>query len=249
MPRPITAVIVDDERLARMALRMLLADHPHVQIVGEAASVPEAVEVIQNTSPEVVFLDIQMPDGIGFDLLNRIDGTFKVVFVTAYDSFAIRAFEVNALDYVLKPVSPERLAQTLARLDTPPSDSGSEPDPGAAPDSSKFTYDDAVFLSSGQRQQFVKINHIQVIQAERDYSHVITTDGRRAFVRKSMTEWEERLPSRHFLRVHRSIIVNLDYVDRVERSPNSSYCVFLRGAEKPFPMGRRFLSVLREQIR
>lgn len=116
MSQQIKAVIVDDERLIRKDLRKMLAKYPEIQVVGEANNVEKAIEVIKETKPDVVFLDIRMPGGSGFELLDRIEVTFKVIFITAYDEYAIRAFEVKALDYLLKPIHPNRLAEAIRRL-------------------------------------------------------------------------------------------------------------------------------------
>ena len=117
------AVIVDDERLARNKLRSLLAQHPQIRLVGEADSVDSAIETIERTGPDVVFLNIQMPGKSGFELVNQVKLPIRIIFVTAFDEYAIRAFEVTALDYLLKPVNPERLAKAIERLAAPPATS------------------------------------------------------------------------------------------------------------------------------
>src|SRR5688500_1583009 len=127
------ALIVDDERLARKKLRSMLADFSNIEIAGEADSVSEAIKTIEKTNPEIIFLDIQMPKQNGFDLLEQIETNAKIIFVTAYDEYAIRAFEINALDYLLKPVNPKRLKQTIERLST------ESPNPA---NNDKLKYDD-----------------------------------------------------------------------------------------------------------
>jgi two-component system LytT family response regulator len=182
----LTAIIVDDERLARSELRLLLADFAEISIVGEAANLTEAVDLIQANKPDVVFLDVQLSSENGFDLLEKVEKDFKLIFVTAFDDFAIRAFEINAIDYLLKPVNPERLAKTLERLfDT-------EKKPEAT--RRKLEYEDRLFIEIGERSRFLKISSIKCICADGDYSKVITEDGKKHFITKSLREWEDRLP-------------------------------------------------------
>lgn len=241
MQPSITAVLVDDERLARHALRTLLAEHPNVTVTGEAESVSEAAALIPRLKPDVVFLDIQMPGESGFDLLSSLEVTFQVVFVTAYDAFAIRAFEVNALDYLLKPVEAERLAETMARVR-----GTARPTAPAAP---KFGDRDVIQIASGQQRHFIKIADIRVIQAERDYSHVTTRDNRRVLARKTMTEWEETLGHLRFRRIHRSVIINLAFVERIDRNSEGDGSVRLTGEPEPFPISRRAWTELKELLK
>lgn len=242
MQSSLTAVLVDDERLARHALRALLADHPEVKVTGEAECVTEAIRLIPHLKPDVVFLDIQMPGESGFELLSKIDVTFQVVFVTAYDAFALRAFEVNALDYLLKPVDPERLAETVARLRGSPRRTTP-----ASP--LHFGDRDVIQIASGQHRYFIKIGDIRVIQAERDYSHVTTRDNRRMLTRKTMVEWEETLGHLQFRRIHRSTIINLSFVECIDRRPDGECSVKLAGENEPFPISRRAWSDLKGLLR
>lgn len=241
----ITAVIVDDERMARKMLRTLLAEHPYVQIVGEASNITQAIEVIRETNPEVVFLDIQMPGASGFELLNQIEVSFKVIFVTAFDNFALRAFEVNALHYLLKPVDPDALAQAIHRL-TPQTVAES-----VAPESveTRLQADDPILLTSGERQHLVKISAIKVIHAEREYSNVVTRDGQRFLMRKSMSDWEAKLSDVGFVRIHRSVIINPDFIDRIEKDEAGNYQAFLVNESEALPISRRSLAQLRSKLK
>ncbi|HND19993.1 MAG TPA: response regulator [Acidobacteriota bacterium] len=243
--REITAVIVDDERMARKMLRTLLAEHPHVQIVGEASNITQAIEVIRETNPEVVFLDIQMPGASGFELLNQVEVTFKVVFVTAFDNFALRAFEVNALHYLLKPVEPEALAQAIHRL-TPQSVAESVVSESVE---TRLQADDPILLTSGERQHLVKISAIKVIHAEREYSSVVTRDGQRFLMRKSMSDWEAKLSDVGFVRIHRSVIINPDFIDRLEKDEAGNYQAFLVNEPEALPISRRSLAQLRSRLK
>jgi two-component system LytT family response regulator len=234
------AVIVDDERLARNKLRSLLAQHPQIRLVGEADGVDSAIETIEQTRPDVVFLDIQMPGKSGFELVNRVNLPLKIIFVTAFDEYAIRAFEVNALDYLLKPVNPERLAKAIERLAAPP----------AAPENSSrpLEYDDFLFLPFGDSSRFLRVRDIKLIRAADVYSEIGAAGGEKTLVLKPLNEWEERLPEKYFARIHRSTIINIEFVERVEKSFNYSFEVYLRDTGEPFTMSRRYAALLKDKL-
>ena len=236
------AVIVDDERLARRELRTLLeeAHAEQVHIVGEAATVADAARVVNATDADVVFLDIQLAGETGMDLLPLLGPDVEVVFVTAYDQYTLRAFEVNALDYLLKPVAPERLAVTVGRLEAaqPP-----------APTRETVTYADRLLLRLGDERIFVRVRDIMAIEAEGDGSTLrLAPQLSRKPSSKSLREWEQRLPDRHFVRIHRSTIVNLEYVERLEAWSHASQHVYLRGLKEPLTMSRRFGARLRDRF-
>lgn len=235
------AVIVDDERLARRELRSLLEEHKGVSVVGEAGGADEAAAVIREVSPDVVFLDIQMPGATGFDLLDRFDVEADIIFVTAYDEYAVRAFEVNALDYLLKPVAPERLARALERL---AGEGRREPEAPLR----RLEYDDRLFLDLGGHSRFLKVGTIVSISGAGDYSEVLTEDGKKSLVQKPLKEWEARLPEKYFLRIHRSAIVNLEHVERVENWFNRSYRIHLRQLEEPLTVSRRYAASLKARF-
>jgi len=229
------ALIVDDERLARRELVSLLAAHPEVTVVGEAASVDEAAPLVAQLDPDVVFLDIQMPRRSGFELLAASDVRGRIVFVTAHDVHAIRAFEVNALDYLMKPVHPQRLAQTIARLVSVAHDTAPE---------SQLELDDHLFLTEGRAARFVRVRSIVCIRGADDYTELALDDGKQLLSPRPLKDWEARLPARAFVRVHRTAIVNLEHVERVEPA-GDAFRVHVRGAAEPVPMSRRHAARLR----
>ena len=237
------AVLVDDERLARRELRTLLeeAHSEQVHVVGEAASVTDAARLVRARDADVVFLDIELGGETGMNLLPLLGADIDVVFVTAYDEFALRAFEVNALDYLLKPVAPERLAVTVSRLTDahPP-----------APAREKVTYDDRLFLRLGQDRAFVRVRDIMAIEADGDSSTLrLASHPTPRPSTKSLRAWEQRLPGEQFVRIHRSTIVNLEYVERLEPSMQAgSQHVYLRGLTAPLVMSRRFGARLRDRF-
>ena len=197
------AIIVDDERLARMEMRRLLATHADVQVVGEAADVASAKAMIEDLSPDLVFLDIQMPDGTGFDMLGQLTDAPDVIFTTAFDSYALQAFEANALDYLLKPIEPGRLALALQKIKSP---SGAHERP--------VQRDSKIFIKDGERCWFVKLDAITLCESEGNYTRVYF-DGNRPLLLRSLNQLELRLDPTLFFRASRRHIVNLDSVATV----------------------------------
>lgn len=240
MKKTFNALIIDDERLARKDLISLLSAHDNITVVGEADDVPSSVEAIKRLNPDVIFLDIQMPGDSGFELLEKTDVEAHIIFVTAYDEYAIRAFEVNALDYLLKPVNPDRLAMALEKLESLEQDAWTK--------TRALNFEDRLFLMLGRHFKFLKVNTILSIVAAGDYSEVLTSDGKKGLVLKSMKEWEGRLPVQHFIRIHRSTIINMEYIDRVEEWFNYSFRLYLKGVEKPYVISRRYANKLKERL-
>jgi len=240
MKEKIKALIVDDEELARSDLRSLLSEISTVEIVGEANSIKTAIEAIEKYKPNVIFLDIQFPRETGFDLLEKIDSNARIIFVTAFDKYAIRAFEVNALDYLIKPVDPERLAITLERLEGVPKNGEKK--------LSNFNYSDSIFIEHSNSFYFVKVNSIIMISAEGAYTKVITSKGIKALAHKSMKEWEARLPENSFVRIHRSTIINIDFIEKIDKWFNYSHRVHLKDIEKPISISRRYIAIIRERM-
>jgi two-component system LytT family response regulator len=234
------ALVVDDERLARKDLASLLRAHENIIVVGEADDVPSAIKAIEKLNPDVIFLDIQMPGDSGFDLLDKTDVEARVIFVTAYDEYAIRAFEVNALDYLLKPVNPGRLAKALERLELQERETPAKV--------RRLSYNDRLFLMLGRNFKFLKVNTLITVTAAGDYSEILASDGNKGLTLKSMKEWEARLPEQHFIRIHRSTIVNMEFIDRVEEWFNYSFRVYLKGVEEPYVISRRYATRLKDKL-
>lgn len=234
----IRALIVDDERLARVALRNVLEERGDVEVVGEADSVGAAREKLQALSPDVVFLDVQMPGGSGFELF-KDEVRAKVVFCTAYEQYAVRAFEVNALDYLVKPVAPEQVDRALRRLVRP-----AEMQPDV---SEPLEADDLVALRETRGLRFTKVRDISYIQAADDYSEVRLVDGATALVNVPLRRWEARLPAADFVRIHRSSLVNLRHVEEVQHV-DGRFQVVLRGGPA-LAVSRRMASELKQRLR
>jgi two-component system LytT family response regulator len=235
-------LLVDDERLARTQLRAQLSRFPEVQVVAEADCVPQALEAAGRHRPDAVFLDIQMPGQNAFDFLAQATGNFRVIFVTAYHEFALRAFEVNALDYLMKPVRFERLADAVARLTSP------DP-PTRCAALAPLEDSDYLFVTGRSAARFVKVRTIKYIQAAGSYTEIFTADGSRCMLLQPIKNWEERLPPARFVRTHRSCVVNLDFVERLENLGNETYQLFLRGLASPLPVSRRYALALKNRFR
>jgi two-component system LytT family response regulator len=235
------AIIVDDENLARKDLAALLTEFKEIEIVGEAQNINNAKDAINTYKPNLIFLDIKMPGESGFDLLEFIKDDIHIVFVTAFDEYAIRAFEVNALDYLLKPATKERIALTLEKLE--------QAEATAKDELKKLDYDDQVFLKLNNKYHFLKISSVLQITAEGDYSKLLTKDGLKALALKSMKEWEMRLPENHFVRIHRSTIINTDEIERIEPWYNNAHLVYLNGVDKPAVMSRRYFVKIKETLK
>lgn len=210
------ALLIDDERLARTELRRLLEKHPEIEISGEARNAEEALEQIGRLEPELLFLDIQMPGCNGFELLEQLDRVPLVVFTTAYDEYALRAFEVNALDYLLKPVAPDRLAAALARI------SSGKPRPAVGGDQQ-------IFVKDGDRCWFVALRDIVLLESEGNYTRLYF-GANRPLVLRSLNYLEERLDPALFFRASRKHILNLKFIEGIDAWANGGFLVRLKGS-------------------
>ncbi|BDD06205.1 LytR/AlgR family response regulator transcription factor [Aureibacter tunicatorum] len=224
------ALIVDDERLARKELISLLSVHEQIEVVGEAINVDDAFEKIKQLKPEVIFLDIQMPGKTGFELLEMLDHVPKVIFVTAYDEYALKAFEVNAMDYLLKPVQPERLEECLSKLISNETNSELKEE-DILDRSDKLTYNDQVFVKDGEKCWFVKLQNVRFFESDGNYVKVFFGENK-PMIHRSLNALEERLDSRHFFRASRKYIVNLSWIENIETWFNGGLVVHLKTGEK-----------------
>jgi two-component system, LytTR family, response regulator len=221
------ALIVDDERLARKELMKLLEDHPMIEVVGEAMNAEEATQLVNDLNPDLLFLDIQMPGKTGFQLLEELDAVPLVVFTTAYDEFALKAFEVNALDYLLKPIQPERLAETISKL----ADKERTKASATRGPEKKLGLSDQVFVKDGDRCWFVSLSNVRLFESDGNYIKVYF-DNNRPMIHKSLNALDEKLDERAFFRASRKHIVNLSWVEGIEPWFNGGLMVRLRGGDK-----------------
>lgn len=224
------AVIIDDERLARNELKKMLAFHPEIEIIGEAANADEGLRLINELNPDLILLDVQMPVKTGFDLLQELEKLPSVIFTTAHDEYAIRAFEVNALDYLLKPIDPKRLSDAVQKF--------------LAVDEKEMVFSenraemrlslsesDQVFVKDGEKCWFVKLAEIRLFESVGNYARVFFGSNK-PLILKSLNSLEERLDPRTFFRANRKHIVNLRMIEKVEPFFNGGLLLEIKGGEK-----------------
>jgi two-component system LytT family response regulator len=232
------SLIIDDEPLARRELRRLLAEFPWVEIVGEAGDVVEAAARVEALAPDLLFLDIQMPGGSGFDLLARLDHVPRVIFTTAYDHHAVRAFEVNALDYLLKPIEPQRLAAALVKART-----ASEERPAAVRSGDIL---ERLFVRDGMRCWFVPLREVCLFTAEGNYVRMLW-GNERPLLNRPLNTLEQRLDPKRFFRANRRQILNVDFIEGVELGTGGQLHVQLRGGPE-VEISRRQARLFRMQM-
>ena len=224
------ALIIDDERLARNELKKMIQEYPEIEIIGEAANADEAIGMIDELSPDVIFLDIQMPGKTGFDLLQELDNVPVVIFTTAHDEYALKAFEFNALDYLMKPIDPQRLAEAIQKI------IGVEERDMLVSEEQNFSRnalgeDDQVFVKDGEKCWFVKLSEIRLFESVGNYARVFFGTNK-PLILKSLNSLEERLDQRIFFRANRKHIVNLRMIEKVEPFFNGGLLLEIKGGEK-----------------
>lgn len=210
------AIIVDDERLARQELRNLLKKHP-VNLVAECANHIEAKNAIETERPDVVFLDIQMPEKNGFELLEELEYIPEIVFVTAYDEYAINAFKVNAFDYLLKPINEKELENTIEKL---------KPIIQKKAGEYKLENSDKIFIKDGNKCWFVTLKDVRRFESVGNYCQVFFDDNK-PLILKSLNNLEERLDEKVFFRANRKAIVNLNFIDKIEPTEGSGLVLYM----------------------
>lgn len=213
------AIIVDDEPPARRELRRLLSEYPWIEIVGDCGNIEEAAVKVEALTPALLFLDIQMPGGSGFDLLSRLEHLPQVIFTTAHDEHAVRAFEVNALDYLLKPIDPARLAASLSRIRK----DGTAP----APEPRAGTALQQLFVRDGAQCWFVPLHEVSLLSSEGNYVR-LSWGTRRPLLGRALATIEQRLDPRRFFRANRRQVINLEFIENVELGVNGRLHVQLR---------------------
>ncbi|MFY8127677.1 MAG: LytR/AlgR family response regulator transcription factor [Chitinophagaceae bacterium] len=225
----IKALIIDDERLARNELKKLLEEHAEITVVDEAANANEGIEKIDSLNPDLIFLDIQMPGKTGFDLLAELEKAPKVIFTTAYDEYALKAFEVNALDYLMKPIEPKRLADAVHKFQ----DEVAKEKLGnvASLNRGPLSENDQVFVKDGERCWFVKLSDIRLFESVGNYAKVFFGTNK-PLILKSLNALEERLDDKTFFRANRKHIINTKWIDKIEPYFNGGLLVELKGGEK-----------------
>lgn len=242
--KSLRCLIVDDERLACESLQAVLNSCYGVEILGSYQSVASAEKATLDLQPDILFLDVQMPGGGGFGLLGRLESPPAVIFVTAYDQFALRAFEINAVDYLLKPVAPARLAEALARVRERLQVNGSNM---ADTDTPPVESNDVLLLELGNSGHFRKVHDLASITADGKYTRVFCAGGRCYQVRRSLDTWLRMLPEEAFRRLDRSTVINLDHIQSIETSGRAA-SVLLDEGRYTIQLGRTAASRLRKLL-
>lgn len=225
-------IIIDDERLARNELKKLLQEFREIEVIDEASNAQEGIEKIEQHNPDLIFLDIQMPGKTGFDLLEELDRSPKVIFTTAYDEFALKAFEVNALDYLLKPVEPKRLSDAIQKLHQEENkEKVNQNESFVSTRTTLLKADDQVFVKDGERCWFVKLNEIRLFESVGNYAKVFF-GANKPLILKSLNALEERLDDKVFFRANRKHIINMRWIDKIEPYFNGGLLLELKGGEK-----------------
>ncbi len=226
----IRAIVIDDERLARQELKNLLQSFDNIQIVAESGKPEEALDLIEKENPDLIFLDIQMPGMTGFEMLDELEGTApEVIFVTAYDEYALKAFEVNALDYLMKPVEESRLQEAIEKIAKRIAKKKVESE--GQENDGKLELHDQVFLKDGEKCWFVELEKIRLFESEGNYVRVYF-DESRPLILKSLNALTDRLSEKYFFRASRKHIVNLRWIEKVETWFNGGLLVILKDGTK-----------------
>jgi len=237
----IKTLVVDDERLARQEMKKMLAEFPEIEVIGEAQNADEAQKIIESNLPDLVFLDIQMPGRNGFELLESLEKVPDVIFVTAYDDFALKAFEVSALDYIVKPVEENRLKESVQRViehqqEQSPMQNSRE----------QLGENDQVFVKDGEKCWFVQLKDVRLFESEGNYVKVYF-ENNKPMILRSLNTLDKKLDDHIFFRANRKHIINLRWIEKTENWFNGGLRVWLRGGDK-IEISRRQASKLKEMM-
>lgn len=244
-----TCLIVDDEKLARELLTEYLETFPEIELVGEASNGTDAVALIDKVKPDLLFLDVQMPGMTGFDVLDDINHEPYVIFVTAYDQYAIQAFEKNAVDYLLKPLDQERFRQAVDRaMKRKKTETGDIENllGSMRPNQAQGVYESHIFVQKSEKLFSLPIDEILHLEASGDYT-IITTKSDQFVSSSGIGKLEEIMNPDKFIRVHRSTIVNINYLKEIERHFNGGMVVKMQSG-KSFPVSRTYAKQIRKKV-
>lgn len=239
---PFKALVVEDEPFARTDLIHIIGRHPDVHVCWEAASLREAQDILRAEVPDIVFLDVLLGDGNGFDVVPLVPLSTEIIFVTAHGEHALRAFEVNALDYLTKPVSEKRFEETMRRIKSPRR---------GHPHGTVSSYlpNDSVLVKDGQKRHIVPLQEVLMLHSEGgNYTTLLLRGGKNHTVRMTLKQWEECLPKELFARIHRTTLISLDYVRQFWKAAAGSYFVQVVEVEQPIRVSRSRVSQLKSLL-
>lgn len=234
--KKLKALIVDDERLARDEIKRHLGNQSEIEIVGEAGNITDAANMITQLQPDIVFLDVQMPGGSGFDLLESLDALPQVIFTTAFNQYAVQAFEVDAIDYLVKPIREERFAKTIERTRA-----------RLASEEKENAAEQTIFIKEGERCHFIKVSQISWIESSGNYARLYF-DEKKALLKRSLNHLERILAAEQFIRVNRTAIINISYITKIKPLPDGRLDVHLQGGQTFTVSGRQSAALKNRSI-
>jgi two-component system LytT family response regulator len=244
--KSIKAVLIDDVEVMRITLKKVLEQFPHINIIGEASSFDEAKEVINRLKPDLLFLDINLNGLSSIDLLEELNCTPKIIFITSHENFAIKAFEINAVDYIIKPISTKRIAKAIERVSLP---SVAVKDNNLNEGEERFQSDQIILLNFDNKMNFIKIKDINYIEAYGNYTKINMLDGKLSITYNSIKNWENKLPLDIFIQIHRSTVVNLINVLKIEKWTNDTGRLYLKNVDKPFEISRSYFFQIKKKYK
>ena len=233
------SIVVEDSRLAREGLVRMLSIFPEIKLVGEADHPSTALILIKKHKPDLIFLDIQMPGSSGFDLLEQLDYIPRVIFTTAYSEYAVRSFDYNTIDYLMKPISEKRLATAIQKLKITEDNSSKE-------SKSVLEFNSKIFVKDGEQCHLVALESIRYFESCKNYVIIYFNDTK-AFVKKSLTNIEERLPNKHFFRISRQYVINLHEIKSIDLTIQEGYEIIMKD-NKVLNVSRRNGEILRSLL-
>ncbi len=244
MKEVIKAIIVDDVESMRLVLKKLLSNFERIQIIGEAADFEQARTMITEDKPDLLFLDIDLNGLTSLDLLKSLDYQPMVIFITSHENYAITAFELNAVDYLLKPISLERLSKAIEKVTNEFEDTELSENSNI-----KFTPEHIILLSFDNKMSFVRVKDISYIEAYGNYTKVYLEDGRLSVTYNSIKNWSNKLPEDMFIQIHRSTLVNLLNVTKIEKWANDTGRLYIKNTEKPFEISRNYFFQIKKKYK
>jgi len=250
MVTTVHALIIEDDTSTVTLLKEFLKDFPYIELLGEASNIKEAKTLINdNPNVDLIFMDIDLKGTNALDLLKLLDPQTKILFISAYPDFAVKAFEYNTIDYVVKPISRDRIKKAISRLGVFGNADKKDFEEKLAKHSSKFGIDNMVLMNIDNELKFIKIKDINYIEAKGNYTYVALNDGKSFTTYGLIKLWEDKLPNDDFFRVHRSTIVNLHNVLKIERGNYDTGVLYLNGVDQPFEVSRNYFSMIKNKFK
>lgn len=250
MVTTVNALIIEDDAASITLLKEFLKDFSYINMLGVASNIKDAESLIKShPKVDLLFMDIDLKGANSLDLIKHVDPRTKVLFITAFPDFAVKAFEFNTIDYIVKPISFDRLKKALSRLNIFEEEDAAEYEPTPSKHAGKFGIDNMVLMNIDNEMKFIKIRDINYIEAKGNYTYVALNDGSSFTTYGLIKLWEDKLPQDDFFRVHRSTIVNLHNVLKIERGTYDTGILYLKGVDQPFEVSRNYFSIIKNKFK